>query len=184
MYTTIQNRKLSRVIPLHNKRTLNNGSKSPIQRYHAIQAGFPDYDYLVDRNDINRGKETNSETRDYVNNMGYNGGSIYLKYETSCSPVNIFSVHAKEASIPNPRIYIPGRCFWDAGHALAKTLGGDGTSTKHVFPQSPPVNQGNRNHMYQIIPGIRNYQLWRNHEETFKRDVDSKGCGRWYVHVS
>lgn len=183
MNTTIQNRKLSRVIPLHNKRTLNNGSKSPIQRYYAIQAGFPVYDYLVNRTDINTGKETNSYTRNYVNNMGYNGGSIYLKYETRHFPFHQFSVYAQNGIVPNPPIQIPGRLLWDAGHALAKTLGGDGTSANHVFPQCPPVNQGNRNHMHQIIPGIRNYQLWRNHEETFKRDVVSKGYGRWHVHV-
>lgn len=174
----------SRIIQCIQKVHCNNRFRSTIQLYTVVKNGFPDYQYIVDRNDLKAsGKEPNETTRDYVNGLGYNGGCVDLTYETSSTPIKTFSHSAQRINVPNPHVQINGRRLWDAGHALAKTLGGDGTNKNDVFPQSPPINQGNRNSLYQDSSGLKNYKLWREHEEAFKQNVGSDGHGIWSVYV-
>lgn len=166
------------------------GFSAVTQMMAVIRSGFPDYEYQVNKHDIHRGTETTDKTRDYVNGPNFNGnyyqgGTINLRYEVGRTPINNFTGNAVViTNIPNPSIQIPNRSIWDAGHALPKQIGGMGHLSNHVFPQSPPVNQGNNNANYNIVPGASNFLLWRTYENNFANRVLFSGHGRWQVHIN
>ncbi|WP_299002145.1 DNA/RNA non-specific endonuclease [uncultured Shewanella sp.] len=64
--------------------------------------------------------------------------------------------------------------WWDAGHILAESVGGDGTDKNNIFAQDPATNQGKQGH-----------DTWRKNERDFKgalaKGSDAKAFGRWKV---
>lgn len=193
MYEARQNKeKISRRIEGGKvKRHIKMNSSNVIkQMMSIIKSGFPDYEYEVERSDYKNGTDTTLGTQQYVNGPNFNGnyypgGTVDLKYEVNAVPINSFTGKAVEIKgIPNPKIQLPNRSIWDAGHALPKQIGGIGDGNAHVFPQSPPVNQGNNNTNYNINPIVRNYQLWRAYEASFCQSVSTLGHGRWNIHVN
>lgn len=186
MYETRQHKeKVSRQIEVGGgaRQRMKKCTRTIAQLMSIVRAGFPDYEYTVNSSDYGKGSETDPSTQTHVNGLGYNGGTIDLMYETGTSPINHFTGNAVTVSgIPNYAVQIPGRSLWDAGHALPRQIGGIGNDTNHVFPQSPPINQGNRNALFNT--GISNYQWWRTHETRFAHQVLFSGYGKWRVHVN
>lgn len=184
MYEARQNKeKVNRRIDVGNVKQQKNKSII-IQKITQITNKFPNFEYMVNRLDYHNGTDTNNITREYVNKLNYNGGYINLTYETGLNPISSFTNSTYINNIPNPKIPLPNRSLWDAGHALPKQIGGLGHSIFDVFPQNPIVNQGNRNSTHPLDPnGNRNYNLWRMHEDNFTKDVCNFGYGRWKITV-
>ena len=185
----VSREKVSRVLP-----TVRN---NVCQFQLLMNASYPNFKYSLDSKDIKTGSQTSQGTRDYVNGPNFNrdyykGGSVRLSYNVMSNKTRVIDTKTS-VDVPNPtlteqqmaliRSRVNRSTHWDAGHSFPMQLGGVGDNNAYVFPQFPPINQGNFNSI-QIEEGFRNRFYWRCHEDYFTSLMKLGGRhGEWSVSV-
>ena len=141
--------------------------------------------FVVSDKDLDTGTNTNSATREYVNDSKtFKPTFVQFNYLTSSSkPSSISNNLVYSVDNPQPSISYSSGSFYDAGHKLASQNGGLGDDNDWVFPQNPAFNQGNSrllNTKEKQATG-KTFPKWRAHEQFFHDEVKKNGYGVWWI---
>lgn len=163
-----------------------NDFKKAIQRdYLKKETVYGSELYMIEKQNLNTGTETTTDTREYVNSSSVTKpDEIRFDYEFDDSSAEEAANKVKRSddyfwvNNPKPDKSYPSGNYWDAGHKLAKINGGFGDRNDEVFPQAPFINQGNSRLMndHEDV-----YSLWKGHEKKFYDGVEEYGFGSWWI---
>ncbi|MCI4671743.1 MAG: DUF4157 domain-containing protein [Bacteroidia bacterium] len=173
-----------------------NAQRKPIQKKDnviqmVIDKPFRKYNgwegFSVHKADLGGGTDTNQSARDWVNRWNDIPKSVSIQWlwpePDPKDPKSQIMYTSDVYTVRNPETKAyPRGGTWDAGHKLANSSGGSGTSHENLWPQTPSVNQGNTRQTPPTM--LRIDGTWKDAERRFNETVRKYGLAEWWIKLN